>query len=156
MKKLLLLFIPLMFLFGCEVFENNLDENLFGTWKRVSIYVDEDMSPSHVLGYSFNDNNNYTTYYSAIDTDTNGSPWEIDGEWWIEGDVLWMENNAGETYSQEYSVSGDSLLFYMESPQVLVDINEEPVLTYRLPHSLPCYQLKVCIEYLCFLINVWT
>ena len=128
MKKILILFIPLILFFGCEVFENDLNENLFGTWKRANIYMNEDLSSSHILGYGFNDNNNCTTYYSSIDNDINGAVWEFDGEWWVDGDILWMENNNGETSSQQYSVSNDSLLLYMQNPQIiLIDTDEDGV-----------------------------
>ena len=128
MKKIFILFIPLMLCFGCEVFESNLNENLFGTWKRSNIYINEDLSSSHILGYSFNDNNNYTTYYSSIDNDINGAVWEFDGEWWVDGDILWMENNNGENSSHQYSVSNDSLLLYMQNPQIiLIDTDEDGV-----------------------------
>ena len=128
MKKILILFVPLILFFGCEVFENNLNENLFGTWKRANIYMNEDLSSSHVLGYSFNDNNNYTTYYSSIDNDINGAVWEFEGEWWVDGDILWMENNNGETSSQQYSVSNDSLMLYMQNPQIiLIDTDDDGV-----------------------------
>ncbi len=128
MKKILILFVPLILFFGCEVFENNLNENLFGTWKRANIYMNEDLSSSHILGYSFNDNNNYTTYYSSIDNDINGAVWEFEGEWWVDGDILWMENNNGETSSQQYSVSNDSLMLYMQNPQIiLIDTDDDGV-----------------------------
>ena len=128
MKKILILFVPLILFFGCEVFENDLNENLFGTWKRANIYMNEDLSSSHILGYSFNDNNNYTTYYSSIDNDINGAVWEFEGEWWVDGDILWMENNNGETSSQQYSVSNDSLLLYMQNPQIiLIDTDDDGV-----------------------------
>ncbi len=128
MKKILILFVPLILFFGCEVFENNLNENLFGTWTRANIYMNEDLSSSHILGYSFNDNNNYTTYYSSIDNDINGAVWEFEGEWWVDGDILWMENNNGETSSQQYSVSNDSLMLYMQNPQIiLIDTDDDGV-----------------------------
>tara|TARA_B100000530_G_C15907235_1_gene467862 strand:- start:968 stop:1414 length:447 start_codon:yes stop_codon:yes gene_type:complete len=128
LKKILILFVPLILFFGCEVFENNLNENLFGTWKRANIYMNEDLSSSHILGYSFNDNNNYTTYYSSIDNDINGAVWEFEGEWWVDGDILWMENNNGETSSQQYSVSNDSLMLYMQNPQIiLIDTDDDGV-----------------------------
>ena len=128
MKKILILFVPLILFFGCEVFENNLNENLFGTWKRANIYMNADLSSSHILGYRFNDNNNYTTYYSSIDNDINGAVWEFEGEWWVDGDILWMENNNGETSSQQYSVSNDSLMLYMQNPQIiLIDIDDDGV-----------------------------
>jgi|TARA_Y100000814_G_scaffold278670_1_gene240687 hypothetical protein len=128
LKKILILFVPLILFFGCEVFENNLNENLFGTWTRANIYMNEDLSSSHILGYSFNDNNNYTTYYSSIDNDINGAVWEFEGEWWVDGDILWMENNNGETSSQQYSVSNDSLMLYMQNPQIiLIDTDDDGV-----------------------------
>ena len=128
MKKILILFVPLILFFGCEVFENNLNENLFGTWTRANIYMNEDLSSSHILGYSFNDNNNYTTYYSSIDNDINGAVWEFEGEWWVDGDILWMENNNGETSSQQYSVANDSLMLYMQNPQIiLIDTDDDGV-----------------------------
>ena len=128
MKKILILFVPLILFFGCEVFENDLNENLFGTWKRANIYMNEDLSSSHILGYRFNDNNNCTTYYSSIDNDINGAVWEFDGEWWVDGDILWMENNNGETSGQQYSVSNDSLMLYMQNPQIiLIDTDEDGV-----------------------------
>ena len=120
MKRLLLLFIPLVFFFSCELFEEEenswLDEDLFGTWKSEGVYIDlSTLTPA--IGefyYNFNQNGTYE-YFGGGNTKN--------GDWWVDGDVLLTSivGDDGIPNSRTYDVSDDTLRFHNENPGFFYD-----------------------------------
>tara|TARA_B100001250_G_scaffold398843_1_gene407575 strand:- start:44 stop:457 length:414 start_codon:yes stop_codon:yes gene_type:complete len=118
MKKLLFLFIPLVFFFSCEPDDDNsnLDNNLFGAWKADIVVLNPaTLMPEITEDWRiFNQDGTYQTSNNSAD-----------GEWWIDGGLLIMNSIVDENYliEQQYDVVGDTLRFYTENPVLWIDKN---------------------------------
>ena len=144
MKKLLLLFIPLMFFFGCEEEEEsaNLDSNLFGAWKVESCTIDASNPNGPPIGLDlwvfFNQDGTFGGVYGAFEGDeVDDFKNNIDGDWWVDGDLLIFDYGDGNLEEwQNWSV-GDTLRQYMEFPVCLY--SEEYDEFYSLQEEPPYY-----------------
>ena len=111
MKKLLLLFIPLMFFFSCELFNEEetleLDSSLFGNWivcGASSEYYQMNLSSSG--NFVWMHKNTYSTIpnncFGGATIESNS------GIWWIDGGYLIL---SGDSWSQMgYYVVGEGTL----------------------------------------------
>ncbi len=128
MKKLLILFIPLVIFFSCELFNegenDNLDSNLFGTFKGEFAYLNTLSLTAYIGEFWYNFNQNGTYEYFApphsVTCPHNPAP-TGDGDWSVEGGFLSISGfDDDEIYSLEYDILGDTLRFYQEYPCLIL------------------------------------
>ena len=82
---------------------SSLDNNLIGIWVGDNVYVDFQSNYTYTYTYyrSFSSNGNYTTWssvYRTYNSDPTFSPYtysesETSGNWWTEGDYLFLIDN---------------------------------------------------------------